>query len=258
MVTILDQIFAWPAGVRIYGLGAIALGLVGLVWGDFAVVWQPGPGVPQRTALAYAVAVAPLLAGMAMQRQRFAGSGAVVLAVLYALAVILFDIPRALAQPSVFVNWYGIAEHLAPAAAGLIAYAFCGQLEPTAGGRQFKIGRLIFGACLIVFGLSHLVYLAYTAKLVPAWLPPGQNFWVYFTAAGFFAAGIANLSGFCAWIAGRWLTLMLVVFGILVHAPTLFIAPHAHGNWAENALNLAMIGCAWVSAAPVPSPKIKT
>ncbi len=27
-------------GSHVYGLGAIALGLIGLVWGDFASVWQ--------------------------------------------------------------------------------------------------------------------------------------------------------------------------------------------------------------------------
>lgn len=221
------------------------------------MVWQPGPSVPQRTALAYAVAVAPLLAGLTIQWRRFAGGGAMMLTALYALAVILFDVPHALAQPSVFVNWYGIAEHLAPAAAGLIVYAFCASLEPAVAERQFKIGRLIFGVCLIVFGFSHLVYLAYTAKLVPAWLPPGQTFWVYATAVGFFAAGIAIFSGLYARTAARLLTLMFVVFGMLVHAPTIFIAPHTHNNWAENAINFAMIGSAWVMAASVPDRKLK-
>lgn len=44
-------------GGRVYGLGAVALGLVGLVWGDFATVWQPVQAlpftVPHRMTLAY-------------------------------------------------------------------------------------------------------------------------------------------------------------------------------------------------------------
>jgi hypothetical protein len=43
---------------------------------------------------------------------------------------------------------------------------------------------------------------------------------------------------------------MFVVFGILVHAPTIFIDPHTHFNWAANAINFALIGSAWVIAAP--------
>ena len=31
--------------------------------------------------------------------------------------------------------------------------------------------RIVFGLALLVFGLSHFVYLAFTAQMVPAWLP---------------------------------------------------------------------------------------
>ena len=250
MASILDGIFARRVSVRIYGLAAVVLGLVGLAWGDFAVLWDPDPnGVPGRNALAYAVAVAPLLAGLAMQWQRAAGRGALVLTALYSLGVMLLQVPRLIAHPSVFADWYAVAEPLPLVAGGLIAYAYCAQLEPTTAKRLFQIGRLIFGACLMVFGLAHFVYLAYTAKLVPAWLPPGQTFWVYATAAGHFAAGIAMLSGIYTRTAAMLLAAMFVVFGILVHAPTLFIAPHTHFNWAENAINFALIGSAWVVAA---------
>jgi uncharacterized membrane protein YphA (DoxX/SURF4 family) len=256
MALILNGIFARRVSVRIYGLAAVVVGLVGLVWGDFAVEWDPDPdGVPGRNALAYAVAVAPLLAGLAMQWQRTAGRGALVLTVLDSLGVILLQVPRVIAHPSEFANWYGVAEPLALAAGGLVAYACCAQLESSTAERLSQIGRLIFGACLMVFGLAHFFYLDYTAKLVPAWLPPGQMFWVYVTAAGHFAAGIAILSGIYARTAAMWLTAMFIVFGILVHAPTIFIDPHTHFNWAENAINFALIGSAWVVAASVPVEK---
>ena len=93
-----------------------------------------------------------------------------------------------------------------------------------------------------------------TAEFVPAWLPPGQTFWAYATAAGHFAAGIAILSGILARAAAMWLTAMFVVFGILVHAPTILIEPHTHFNWAANAINFALIASAWVIAASVVPP----
>jgi len=253
--SILDVIFSRRVSVRIYGLAAVALGLLGLVWGDFAAVWQPVPkDLPGRTALAYAVAVAFLAAGLAIQWRRSAGFGALTLTALYTLVVLLLHVPRIIAHPSVFVTWSGTAEQLALVAAGLVAYAYCAHLDAFRAERLLKIGRLIFGVCLIVFGLAHLIYLAPTAEFVPAWLPPGQIFWAYATAAGHFAAGIAILSGILARAAAMWLTAMFVVFGILVHAPTVFVDPHSHFNWAANAINFALIGSAWVIAAAMEPP----
>jgi hypothetical protein len=47
---------------------------------------------------------------------------------------------------------------------------------------------------------------------------------------------------------------MFVGFGVLVHAPSLFADPHSHMNWAANAMNLALIGAAWVIAESIGTP----
>jgi uncharacterized membrane protein YphA (DoxX/SURF4 family) len=243
-----------------YGLAAVAFGLVGLSWGDFAAVWQPVPAtLPGRTTLAYIVAVVFLLSGLSLQRQRSAALGALTLTLLYSLGVILLHIPVAIARPTVFVTWSGIAEQLALVAGGMITYAFCNAppanaavpaaAATTATARIVLCGRLIFGVCLILFALAHLFYLKPTADFVPAWLPPSQMFWAYATGAGHFLAGVAILSGIAARLAARLLTGMFVVFGVLVHAPTLFTDPHTHFSWAANAMNFALIASAWVIAA---------
>jgi uncharacterized membrane protein YphA (DoxX/SURF4 family) len=254
VASILDGIFARRVAVRMYGLGAVVLGLGGLVWGDFAVAWQPAAnGAPGQSAMGYAVALLPLLAGLAMQWQRAACLGALALTMLYGLAEIFLDIPRGFAHPSVFVAWYGVAENLALAVGGLIIYAYCARLKPTTADLLAKIGRLSFGVCLIYFGLAHHFYLANTVSLVPAWLPPGQTFWAYATGAGHVAAGIAIISGIYARPAAMLLTAMFIVFAILVHAPRVILDPHTHVNWAENAVNFALIGSAWVIAASIPA-----
>jgi uncharacterized membrane protein YphA (DoxX/SURF4 family) len=251
--SILDVIFARRVSVSIYGLGAVVLGLTGLVWGDFAVVWQPLSPAPGQSTWGYAVAIIPLFAGLAMQWQRTACLGALALVVPYCLAEIFLDVPRGFAQPSVFVAWYGVFENLALAAGALVICTYWTRLEPAIAQRLAKIGRLIFGLCLIYFGLAHHFYLANTVKMVPAWLPPGQTFWAYATAAGHVAAGIAIISGIYARPAAMLLTAMFIVFAILVHAPNVVLDPHTHFNWGENAVNFALIGAAWVMAASIPT-----
>jgi uncharacterized membrane protein YphA (DoxX/SURF4 family) len=252
LTTTPDKIFAPQVALRIYGLAAVAFGLVGLVWDDFAAVWQPVPkSVPGRAVLAYVVAAVLLLAGLGIQWRRSAAASALTLTILYSLGVILLHVSNVIAHPSVFVMWSGTAEQLALVAGGMVAYAFCAEPVAASADRLLRIGRLLFGVCLIVFGLAHLFYLKATADFVPAWLPPGQVFWAYATAAGHFAAGAAILSGIAARIGAMLLTAMFVCFGVLVHAPNLFNDPHTHFNWAANAMNFALIASAWLIAASI-------
>jgi uncharacterized membrane protein len=246
----LSHLFERRIGFHLYGLAAAALGLVGIVWGDFALVWQPVPaGIPGRTILAYVVGAALLSAGAAMQWRRTAVLGSGALTTLYALGVLLLHVPRVAAHPLIFGTWAGLAEQLALVAGGLVAYAAAARVT-----RLPKVGRLTLGICLFSFGLAHFIYVDETAALVPPWLPPGRIFWAYATGIAHWAACVAILSGIFAAAAARWLTAMFVGFGVLVHAPGLFIDPHSHMNWTANAMNLALIGAAWVIAESLAAP----
>ena len=127
------------------------------------------------------------------------------------------------------------------------------RAEPATAARLSKIARIIFGICLIYFGLAHHFYLANTVSMVPAWLPPGQAFWAYATGAGHVAAAIAIISGVYARLGAILLTAMFILFTILVHAPRVLTDLHNHFAWGENAVNLALIGSAWVVAASLPA-----
>jgi uncharacterized membrane protein YphA (DoxX/SURF4 family) len=168
-----------PLGIRIYGLGSMAIGLVGLVWGDFALQWQPvAAGFPGRTTLAYIFSAALLVAGalvndrgsravpsFAAHRSAVAGSvtvgsaavgpatvgsaavGSAALAALYAVVVIFMHGPQIFQHPGAFAVWDGTAEQLALLAGGLAAYSFLtgagNGLEPSARlGPAAKAGPL--------------------------------------------------------------------------------------------------------------------
>lgn len=254
MASITDGIFARAVALRIYGLAAIALGLVGLISGDFAAVWQPVPNtLPGRTTLAYLVAAIFLAAGVAMQVKRSARLGALILTVLYSAGVVLLHLPQIVSKPSVFVEWSGAAEQLALVAGGMLAYAFCAASRAENTQRLVRSAQYLFGVCLLFFGAAHLFYLKPTADFVPAWIPPGQLFWAYATGAGHFAAGLAILTGIATRLATILLTVMFIAFSVLVHAPNLFADPN-HFNWAANAINFALVASAWLIAASYVSP----
>jgi len=246
---------ALALGSRVYGLGVMALAIVCLAWGDFDPGQPVGARFPDRTALAYAAAVFMLVAGAAVEWRRTAAWGAAALAAYYALVVVILMNGRVmLAHPAEFGAYSGGAEQLAIAAGGLIVYAAHAPIDSALAARLTRIGQLAFGVCALLFGGAHFVYLNLTVPLVPAWLPPSQTFWAYATGVGQIAAGVAILTGVQARLAAMLLTAMYASFTPLVHLPLLLADPSSHTNWSENALNLALIGVAWVVADSLARP----
>jgi uncharacterized membrane protein YphA (DoxX/SURF4 family) len=238
-------------------LGAIMLGVVGLVSGDFADVWQPVPtSTPGRKALAYMVAVCLLVAGTAIQRRRFARAGLIVLGVLYFIFALLW-LPRVVSYPQIFGTWGGVFEQLSLVAAALVVYASVENFASATVPRTGQIGRVVYGVCVVAFGLNHFFAIPETASMVPKWIPPGQHFWAVATGVAHLLAAMAILSGVLAVLASRLLTLMLVLFGALVWMPSLFAHPREHMVWSGNAINLAMAGAAWVIADWIASRESK-
>jgi uncharacterized membrane protein YphA (DoxX/SURF4 family) len=239
------HVFGW----RAYGLGVMALGMVCLAWGDFDL-GQPVPkDLAGRTALAYLAATFLLVAGAAVEWRRTVAWGAAALAAYYALVVVILMNGRVvLAHYAEFIAYSSGAEQLAIAAGAVIIYAASASIDAALASRLTRLGQLAFGVCALLFGAAHFVYMNLTAPLVPKWLPPAQQFWAYATGVGFVAAGVAILTGVQARLAAILLTVMFASFALLVHAPMLMADPSSHGIWTENALNLAVMGAAWVVA----------
>jgi uncharacterized membrane protein YphA (DoxX/SURF4 family) len=234
---------------RVLGLGVMALALVCLAWGSFDP-GQPVPkGFPHRAGLSYAAAAFMLVAGAALQWRRTIAWGAAALAAYYTLIVVTLMNGRVvLAHYTEFGSYSGAAEQLAIAAGALIVCAATAKMDATPAARLTRLGQLAFGVCALLFGGAHFFYMNLTAPLVPKWLPPTQQFWACATGAAQIAAGLAILTGVQARLAAILLTAMYVSFTVLVHVPMLLADPSSHTNWSENALNLALIGAAWVVA----------
>jgi uncharacterized membrane protein YphA (DoxX/SURF4 family) len=229
----------------VYGATAIALGAVGLAWGDFATDWQRvGPGVPHREALAYLAALMEVGGGLAIFWRRTARAGAAILTLLYVVFAALW-VPRIGAAPGAYDNWGNFFEESSLVIGGLVLCAVLAPRQSAWARREALISRL-YGICVISFGLAHFIYLRPAASYVPAWIPPGQLFWAAATGACFLLAAASILTGIQAALASRLLTIMIMAFEVLVWAPRLFAAPHNHFAWAGNGICLVMGGAAWV------------
>jgi uncharacterized membrane protein YphA (DoxX/SURF4 family) len=236
-------------GARVYGLGLMAMGMVSLAWGDFDL-GQPVPrNFPQYTSVAYIADGLMVVAGAAILWRRTAAWGAAALGAYYGVVVVLCIYGHLLSgHYAEYGTYSGAAEQLAIAVGGLLIYANIARIDATVRARLTRLGQQAFGMCALLFGGAHFVYLNLTVPLVPTWLPPNREFWAYATGVAHIAAGAAILMGVQARLAAILLTLMFASFTPLVHLPMLLGEPTSRVNWSENALNLALIGAAWVVA----------
>ena len=234
-------------GIYVYAFGTIALGVIGLVWIDFANNWQRVPKtVPYREAFACTTALYELLGGAAILLRRTARVGAMMLALLYSVFACLWVSPI-LASPQVYDGWGNFFEEFSLVIAAVVVSLSLAPPDSGLAGRTAQVARS-YGICVISFALGHLFYIRETASFVPAWIPPGQLFWAIATAVFFLLAAFAILSGILAGLAPRLLTTMIVGFEVLVWAPRLFAFPAEHFSWAGNGISLVLAGGAWAVA----------
>jgi len=225
----------------IYGVGAIGLGIIGLVFASFALQWQPVPAcIAQHGALTIVSGLILVLGGIATSLRRTVTLGAIMLALWYGLWVVALHVPVVFATPSIG-SLLGVAEIFALTTAGL-------QLQYV---RRLRTGpvlvwvRILFGLCPLVFGLSHYVYAEFTAQMVPGWIP-SPLFWAYATGTAHFAAGIAIVTGIRVRLVATLLAAMCGSFVLLLHLPRVIATPGSQLEWTMMFVALSITGAAWI------------
>ena len=100
------------AGRTLLGLGALGLGVISLLYTDFAITWQPVPDwAPGRSVLADVSGAALTAAGVALIVNRGARIAAAFIAAFFAFWGIVLQTPKLLAGEE--AAWLAPAEILA-------------------------------------------------------------------------------------------------------------------------------------------------
>jgi uncharacterized membrane protein len=244
------------AGRYMFAAGLIAVGALGLWSADFMAGQSVPASLPYRSILAQLAGGYILITGAALAFRRTApASAAAIVAYFIVLVMGVMDGAELVAQWKVYGEYESAAEQFALASAALVLFAETAPVDARLSGQLKRAGQITFGICAIIFGGAHFAYMNLTAPLVPKWLPPSQVFWGYATGFAHIIAGLAILTGFRGRLAAILLTIMYASFQPLVHIPMLMANPSSHFEWCENAINLALVGAAWVMADSFRKPQ---
>jgi uncharacterized membrane protein len=242
--------------LALFGIGLIGMGVLALVYGDFALVWQPvAPWFPARTAVAYGSGVLMVGCGIGLFfRATTAWALRIVLPYLIVWQMLKF--PAIVVAPKIEGVYLGFGELAILLAGGWTLFARLGEASGTrfawaSGDRAVRFARYYLAVWIIPIGLSHLLYLKPTMDLVPAWLPFRIG-WAYLTGIGQIASGLGLLFGVLPRVAAWAEAIQISLYTLLIWLPAILLANKNLGPSFANAdrrLSFTAFFISWIIAA---------
>jgi len=245
----------WRTATRIiFALTFIGIGVIGLVSGTFAPIWNSVPETaPARSSLAYLSTFVSLVCGVGLLAKRTAAPAALVLTIFLIVWTVATKGLYIVRAPLVEGSYQSNGENWVLIAAVWVLYA--DQVK----SRNFlsselgvRIAYLLYGLGLIAFGLSHFFYLDLTAPLVPAWLPGPPVFWAYATGTIYTVCGLAIVAGFESRLAALAAAANITLISFLVWGPMVAAGGLTPMHFQETIVSCALTAASWVLASGSP------
>ena len=239
-------------GEAMLAISLAGLAVLSFVYGNFAPLLDP---LPEPKILTYGLGAIVLAACAGLFFARTIAASAITIAVC-ALAWAVVRSPPIFHQPLSVGSWYGSSEAVTLLVGVWTLYALHRRRDHASAATAFtgdgalRVGRVLFGAACLVYGIAHFAYSAYTLPFVPAWLPARLPL-VFLTGAFHIAAGVGLILGILPRLAAILEAIMIILFGLLVWLPSHFahLAPKWAGSpqnqWSETIVNflLAAVAC---------------
>jgi uncharacterized membrane protein YphA (DoxX/SURF4 family) len=227
-------------GGTLFALFVGALGVQCLLVGQYVHGLQPMPAHFPPTPGAWVTGAVLIAAGVSLLWKRTARIGAIVLAALFFLSVAVLYTPMLVAN----------LKNAADDALHTLGFGAAALILVAPKGRAGLVGRLIFGVCLIGYGVMHFVFFQFTADFVPAWIPL-HGFWAAFTGLAQIAAGFAVLSGVLARLAAILAAVMYGSWALILHLPKVVASPATPSEWTDMLIATGLCAASLLVAGSV-------
>ncbi|MFI5227961.1 MAG: hypothetical protein ACHQWU_02760 [Gemmatimonadales bacterium] len=186
--------------------------------------WLPG-----RLFIAYFVGVAHLAAALSIVAKRYIRWSAFGLALMFALFVLLMDLPAAIAHPTVRIAWSLAARETTFSIGALALFRIAMEMQRPRRAASLAPTARYWTACVLIFyGIENLLYPQFAPgvpDVIPtaAWVPAASVI-AYATGILLIAFGATMFVAKRASAAAAWCGLLMVVLTIGLYVPQFFIA----------------------------------
>ena len=232
----------------------IAMGVIGLISGTFAPIWEPdATSVPGRQLLAYLCTFVSLACGGGLLSRRTTAPAALILFAYALVWTMAFKVPIIIRHPLVEVAYQSCSQNVVLIVAAWVLY----RRSPTSlhsvsrtslvEDPGLRIAYVFYGLALIAFGLAQFIYLYLTTPLVPSWLPE-PVFWAYLTGSIYVACGVAIVIGLASRLAAAISAIQITLITLLVWTPIVMAGHMTTIHWEESIESWVLTACAWVVA----------
>ncbi len=185
--------------------------------------------LPARLFIAYFVGVAHLAAASSFAAKRYVRWSAPMLALMFALFVLLMDLPGALRHPGVRIDWSLAARETTFAIGALALFAVVARdRRPDLSRAIATVARLWAAAVLVFYGIENILFPQYSPgvpDLVPtaSWVPMPTAV-AYLTGLVLIACGVAMFVERFAGAAAAACGWFMVLLTLTLYVPQFFLA----------------------------------
>ncbi|MDB4924654.1 hypothetical protein [Mucilaginibacter sp.] len=247
-----------------FAICLIAIGIQQLIVGGFMpVIIPPSPiWLSGCIACVWVVSILLIVSSAAILFNINARTIAVYLGAALLLLLLIFHIPYQLQTNLHFLGGWGNAFKILVLTGGAFVAAL--SLPKTEGAgritnlleKLLPAGRFFFAITMVVFGITHFVYIQFVAMLVPAWTP-WHIFWGYLAGVALIAGGLGIILNIQLRLAANVLGVIIFIWLITLHIPRAIADPYTgHGNEVVSVFEaLGFSGIAFLIAANAKSRK---
>jgi uncharacterized membrane protein len=246
-----------------YALPMVAFGVLYLIAGDLTPRFAPGwpAWLPGRAAAPYVFGALLIASGVAILAQKDARAGALSIAVLIAVSLVVGYLPKILARPGFGGAWTGPAKYLSLLGGAILlarldarASAASPRETPAAEcvGSPTFAPRLLLSAFLVLGGIQHFVYESFVVTMIPDWIP-GHVFWSRLAGVALIAGGLGLWVPRVARLAALLTGVMIFLWFLILHVPRAAAAPSNPLEWSGVFESLATSGIALLLAGSTPN-----